>query len=155
MIKPGDPATGEFDTERKKTLMGTQRRSRASDEGAVEGKDGEWGRAYSGAEDSRDLRSGMAMARIELHPADADRAKVMEQFKEDQDFVDAHYDEWSAAYPDRWVVVYQGRLVGAVQSIAEMTRLAADEESIPPMRMVSRYLSSEPVKLILWQGCAV
>ena len=88
------------------------------------------------------------MARIELHPADADRAKVMEQFKEDQDFVDAHYDEWSEAYPDHWVVVYQGRLLGAVRTIAEVARLAT-LESIPPTRVVSRYLSSEPVTLIL------
>ena len=91
---------------------------------------------------------GMGMARIELHPADADRARVLEQFKKDQDFVDSHYEEWSAAYPDHWVVVYQGRLVGAVRTIGDVTRLAV-QESIPPMRVVSRYLRSEPVTLIL------
>ena len=72
----------------------------------------------------------------------------LEQFKRDSQFLDANRVQWRAAYPDKWVVVFQEELVGVGDTVQDAL-LRAQVSDADKSRVAIEYLASEPVKMIL------
>lgn len=49
--------------------------------------------------------------REELDDRDLELLEHLEQAIDDEDYLNAHYHEMKAEYPDQWVVVYKGKVV--------------------------------------------
>ena len=80
-----------------------------------------------------------------------DLAKIgaeLEQFKRDSQFLDANRVQWRAAYPDKWVVVFQEELVGVGDTVQDAL-LRARVSDADKSRVAIEYLASKPVKMIL------
>ena len=72
----------------------------------------------------------------------------LDQFKKDTTFLNNHGIDWVAQYPDQWVVVFGEELVARGETI-ESALHAAKEKDVPVHLAAFRYLSSEPVAMIL------
>ena len=72
----------------------------------------------------------------------------LDQFEKDTTFLDAHRLEWTAMYPDQWVVVYKEELAGQGETLNDALSLA-EQKNTPRGRAAIAYLSKEPVSMIL------
>ena len=89
-----------------------------------------------------------------LNPIDdkADRdlvIKALEQFEEDTLVLDRNRTRWLNSYPNRWVVVYGGKLICHSDTLEGALRLA-DAEGAPRACVAIEYLSTNPRRMILW-----
>ena len=74
--------------------------------------------------------------------------RELKQFKKDCQFLDSHRTEWTVAHPDRWVVVFNEKLV-SVGITPKDALQKARQQGIDLPRVAIEYLSSKPVKMIL------
>ena len=78
----------------------------------------------------------------------ANRSTAIDQFKRDEEYYDAHYSEILGQYPDQWVAVLDGSIVGADEDVFELIdRLRS--AGIPTQRTVMRRASTKPEVLIV------
>ncbi len=72
----------------------------------------------------------------------------LERFNEDMAYFDAHRQELLARYPERWVAVYDGRVVGTAK---HLPRLMAqlERQGIPKGRAFVEYVTGHDDLLIL------
>lgn len=70
------------------------------------------------------------------------------QIKKDRLFLEAHQSEWLEQYPDMFVAVYQERLAGVASTADELAE-QLHESSVPVGRSYWRFLSSEPMDLVV------
>lgn len=82
---------------------------------------------------------------------EADRAtvtKVLQQFKKDTVYLDAHRTEWMEKYSDQWVVVFAEELVSFSSTLEEALSIA-ESKGVPRSQVAFEHLSSEPYDMIL------
>ena len=72
----------------------------------------------------------------------------MEQFKKDTDFISQHRLQLRAQYPDQWVLVFGGEVVGAGSDLDGVLN-EAGRQGVPCSRAAMEYFAKEPVSLIL------
>ena len=77
-----------------------------------------------------------------------DNLSVMDSFKQDTEYFNAHYWEILGRHPDEWVAVLDERVVGSGDDVFELIdRLRS--QGIPTERLVIRRAEAEPKVWIL------
>ncbi len=86
---------------------------------------------------------------VTLNKADSERfTRMLMQFEEDTLVIECNYDDWLAAYPDRWVAVYGGKLLANAKTLAEALQIAYDRGA-PHGCVASAYMDTDPQIMIL------
>jgi hypothetical protein len=72
----------------------------------------------------------------------------LERFNEDMSYFEAHRQELLAQYPDRWVAIYDNRVVGTAK---DLPRLMAqlEHQGLPTGRVFVEYVTGQDDLLIL------
>lgn len=78
----------------------------------------------------------------------------MNQFKKDIEFLESRSKDLIKKYPDHWVAVYEEKLVGSNKDFSALFSELKKNE-IPTNKTVIRFLSTKPIKIILFQQGAV
>jgi len=83
--------------------------------------------------------------------AQDDRQQVqedLERFTQDILYFDRQREELLRQYPDRWVAVYQQRVVGTAKALKQLVR-QLERKGIPAGRAFCEYLTDEETVLIV------
>ena len=72
----------------------------------------------------------------------------LDQFRDDTNFLESIRPELQNQYPNRWVGIYQRRVVGTGATLKEVIR-KLDEKGVPKSRAVIDFLRTEALRLIL------
>jgi hypothetical protein len=72
----------------------------------------------------------------------------LDRFRQDMLFLDGHRDELLRRYPERWVAVYNGEVVGAAKDPKRLIR-QLERKGIPPGEVYREYLTDREELLIL------
>ena len=88
-----------------------------------------------------------------LRPVDNEEERdaivaMLDQCKADDLFLNQRRAEWLKAYPDHWVVVYDGKLVGC-SKVLEDALADAEAKGAPRAQVALKFLSIEPYGYIL------
>ena len=84
-----------------------------------------------------------------LAPREAARVQAeLERHRQDALWLDAHRDELLATHPERWVAVFEGRVVAIAEEFGELLE-QIDARGVPRGCFVHEYLTAEDVDLIL------
>ena len=70
------------------------------------------------------------------------------QSRKDADFLNAHWPDWVAEHPDKWVAVFEEEMVGLGDTFDEVIR-AAEAKGAPRGRIVVEFLATDPIAMIL------
>ena len=72
----------------------------------------------------------------------------LDQFAEDNQYLESIRPELRNQYPNHWIAVYKKEVVGIESSLRRIVQHLLDK-NIPPSRTVVSYLRKEPLALIL------
>ncbi len=70
------------------------------------------------------------------------------QFAADMEYLHSHWKELRAAYPNCYVVVYQGQVVATGPNLKKIMK-ALDKQDIPSNVVALRFIADPPKRLIL------
>ena len=71
-----------------------------------------------------------------------------QQFCDDMEYLHSHWKELRVAYPNCYVVVYQGQVVATGPNLKKVIK-ALDKQDIPSNVVALRFIADPPRKLIL------
>ena len=74
--------------------------------------------------------------------------EAFQQFCDDVAYLNSHWKELRAAYPNCYVVVYQGQVVATGPNLKKVLK-ALDKQDIPSNVVALRFIADPPRKLIL------
>lgn len=74
--------------------------------------------------------------------------RELERFTSDAEYLDRHRRELLSRYPDRWVAIYDQRVVGASRDLKRLIR-QLERKGIPPAQTYREYLTEKEELLIL------
>ena len=75
-------------------------------------------------------------------------AQELERFRKDALYVNEHWEELTARYPDRWIAVYEERLVADAKNPSQL-RSKLLKKGVPPGEAYRRYLSTKEEDLLI------
>jgi hypothetical protein len=81
-------------------------------------------------------------------PASKEVQEELERFRRDSDYLQAHYEELLDRYPERWVAVFNERVVGVAPELDELLD-GLMAEGLPIGRVYVQFLTREEVDWIL------
>jgi hypothetical protein len=74
---------------------------------------------------------------------------AMDQFHNDNVFLDEHLEEWKELYPDKWVAVFKGELIGVDANLDGLFKIIEAKNIPQPYTEVIRFLSTKKITWIL------
>lgn len=78
----------------------------------------------------------------------AEIAMMLDQFQRDVSYLDEHWNEWLADYPDCWVVVYGEKLLCYADTLEQVLD-DAKAQGVPLRRAAIEFLAANPRGLLL------
>ena len=75
-------------------------------------------------------------------------AQELERFRKDALYVDEHREELTARYPDRWIAVFEERVVADARSPKEL-RAKLLKKNVPPGEAYHAYLPTQEEDLLI------
>ena len=70
------------------------------------------------------------------------------QSSKDINFLNARRTDWVAEHPDRWVAVFEEKIVGLADTFDEVVK-TAEANGAPRARVVIEFLAKDPMAMIL------
>lgn len=75
-------------------------------------------------------------------------AQELARFREDAVYVDEHWEELVARYPERWIAVYERKVVADAKSPTQL-RSKVLKKGIPPGDTYRKFLSTKEEDLLI------